>query len=594
MSANYRGLQHLASIGHFHAPTRLKNGHTGVQMHPAPRFPEMPYQRPELDQLNERSLSLLASWDAAVSADEQIAVIHEWNQGKKEIQSNQTLAMVHFQQDTTDPDNKAEQMYFDDLGPVILGHDMELIKRITQSAHRAELEEAIGKHAFNLWECFLGTFEPSIADYQREEANLCTEYSAILAGITVEFQGQTLNLSTLRGFFGNPDRETRRAAQMKRDEAMSAVADDLDRIYGQLVTVRHKMAQTLGYENFVPLGYGRMDRTDYGAKDVATFRDTVRNMVVPLAQKIYARRAEALGLEVIEFHDESVRDTAGVPRPKGDHDWMIGKATEMFDALGSDFSSFFRMMTDCDLLDLKARTGKAGGGFCADVPRYGVPFIFANFNGTQDDVNVFTHECGHAFQNWSSRDHSLLLYQWPTYEAAEIHSMSLEFLTFPYMDLFFGEDTERYKAGHLEDAILFLPYGCAVDEFQHRVYSNPEMSAAERAALWSEIEAIYLPHRSYTDMPHFESGRLWQQQHHIFAMPFYYIDYCLAQTCALQMWHSANQDREDTMERYRQLCSLGGTQPFTALLDAVGLSNPFLDGCLDGVCGAVVDALELE
>jgi M3 family oligoendopeptidase len=252
------------------------------------------------------------------------------------------------------------------------------------------------------------------------------------------------------------------------------------------------------------------------------------------------------------------------------------------------------MMTDCDLLDLKARTGKAGGGFCADVPRYGVPFIFANFNGTQDDVNVFTHECGHAFQNWSSRDHSLLLYQWPTYEAAEIHSMSLEFLTFPYMDFFFGEDSERYKAGHLEDAILFLPYGCAVDEFQHRVYSNPEMSAAERAALWSEMEAIYLPHRSYTDMPHFESGRLWQQQHHIFAMPFYYIDYCLAQTCALQMWHSANQDREGTMERYRQLCSLGGTQPFTALLDAVGLSNPFLDGCLDDVCGAVVDALELE
>jgi M3 family oligoendopeptidase len=563
-------------------------------MHPAPRFSEMPYKRPEIGQLEQQAQALLSSWDAATSAREQLAVIYQWNEEKKEIQSNQTLAMVHYRQATTDPDTKSEQMFFNDLNPVILGHDADLLKRITQSTHRAELEEAIGKHAFNLWECFLGTFEPSISDHKREEANLCTEYSAILAGITVEFQGKTLNLSSLRGFFGNPDREVRLAAQQKRDEAMGAVADELDRIYSELVAIRHKMAQTLGYDNFVALGYRAMDRTDYDAEDVAGFRATVRRLVVPLAQKIYARRAEALGLETIEFHDEQVRDSAGVPRPKGDHDWMIERAKEMFDALGSDFGSFFRMMTDCDLLDLTARAGKAGGGFCADVPRYGVPFIFANFNGTQDDVNVFTHECGHAFQNWSSRDHSLLLYQWPTYEAAEIHSMSLEFLTFPYMNLFFGEDTERYKAGHLEEAILFLPYGCAVDEFQHRVYEKPGMSAAERATLWSEMEATYLPHRSYTDMPQFESGRIWQQQQHIFAMPFYYIDYCLAQTCALQMWHSANQDREDTMKRYRKLCSLGGTKPFTALLDAVDLANPFLEGCLDEVCSAVVDALELE
>ena len=251
------------------------------------------------------------------------------------------------------------------------------------------------------------------------------------------------------------------------------------------------------------------------------------------------------------------------------------------------------MMADCELLDLKARNGKAGGGFCANVPRYGVPFIFANFNGTQDDVNVFTHECGHAFQNWSSRDQSLLLYQWPTYEAAEIHSMSLEFLTYPYMEAFFGDDAARFIEGHLEDAILFLPYGCAVDEFQHRVYAEPDMTPAERAALWLELERTYLPHRRYTEMPHMESGRLWQQQRHIFAMPFYYIDYCLAQTCALQMWHSATKDREDTMARYRTLCSLGGSKPFTELVAAAGLANPFTVGSLDAVCDAVAETLDL-
>ena len=563
-------------------------------MHPSPRFSEMPYSRPEVTAIEANAAELIAAWDAATTVDEQLDVIRRWDAQQVELQSNQTLAMVHFQQETKNPEYKTEKVFFDELHPVLLGHDLELLKRVTQSKHRASLEARLGRQAFALWDCFLGTFEPAIADLKREEAALTTEYSEILAAIEVEFDGETVNLSTLRGKYGDPDRSVRARAQQARSKAIGAVAPELDRIYHELTRVRHAMATTLGYDSFVPLGYARMSRTDYTADDVSEFRAQVRQRVVPLAQKIYARRAQALGLDAVEFHDEAVRDQTGVPRPKGDHDWMMQRAIEMFDALGADFGAFFRMMADCELLDLKARNGKAGGGFCANVPRYGVPFIFANFNGTQDDVNVFTHECGHAFQNWSSRDQALLLYQWPTYEAAEIHSMSLEFLTYPYMEAFFGDDAERFIEGHLEDAILFLPYGCAVDEFQHRVYEQPDMTPAERAAIWGEMEKAYLPHRRYTDMQHMESGRLWQQQRHIFAMPFYYIDYCLAQTCALQMWHSASTDRDETMARYRTLCSLGGSKPFTELVAAAGLANPFTAGSLDAVCDAVAQTLDLD
>jgi len=562
-------------------------------MQSVPRFSDMPYERPTPEDINNKAQKLISAWDGAVTVAEQTAIIQQWDDNTAEYETNHMLAQVHFQQRTTDPDAKEEQVFFDNLNPVVLENNLSFLKRVTTTPNRKALEEQLGSQAFALWDCFLGTFAPEISELSRQESKLRTEYSELLAGLEIPFQGETYNLSSMRGFYGNKDRSVRLGAQQAKAHAMESIAPELDRIYDDLVKVRHEMATTLGYDTFTPLGYRRMDRTDYDDSNVEQFRKQVREVVVPLAQRIYARRAESLGIPDFKFHDESVRDHSGVPCPDGDHDWMLERATEMFDTLGDDFGSFFRMMADTELLDLKSRPGKSGGGFCADIPRYGVPFIFANFNGTQDDVNVFTHECGHAFQNWSSRDQPLLAYHWPTTEAAEIHSMSLEFLTYPHMEQFFGDDAERFRTGHLEAAILFLPYGCAVDEFQHRVYENPSMTPDERAAVWSELESVYLPQRQYVDMPVYDSGRLWQAQRHIYGMPFYYIDYCLAQTCALQMWHAASIDRESAMTRYRALCKLGGSMPFTQLLSAVGLANPFDDGCLETVCDAARETLGL-
>jgi M3 family oligoendopeptidase len=262
----------------------------------------------------------------------------------------------------------------------------------------------------------------------------------------------------------------------------------------------------------------------------------------------------------------------------------------MFDAMG-DLGPFFRRMETGGFLDLADRKGKAGGGFCTSFPTEGMPFVFANFNGTKGDVEVFSHEMGHAFQSYESRDLPLSDYLWPTYESAEIHSMSLEFLTWPHMERFFGEDAPRFRRMHLAEALLFLPYGTAVDHFQHEIYAHPTMSPAERHDRWRSMEQTYLPWRNWGDLAYPARGGRWQQQRHIYLAPFYYIDYVLAQTCALQFWVRSERDRDTAMADYVALCRRGGQAPFRGLVASAGLTSPFDEGCLAEVVEAARVAL---
>ena len=284
------------------------------------------------------------------------------------------------------------------------------------------------------------------------------------------------------------------------------------------------------------------------------------------------------------YWDTTVFSLEGNPAPLGGHDWMVERATEMFGEMGHGLPEFFEEMKARGSMDLKSREGKAGGGFCDFLPRFEFPFIFANFNGTRGDVDVFTHEVGHAFQCYSSRKQVMSDLIWPTTEACEIHSMGLEFLTWPHMDKFYGEEAaEELRRIHLTHYFQFLPYGVAIDHFQHLVYESPEASLEERNEMWQEVESIYLPWWRYEELPHEESGRAWQQKQHIYQSPFYYIDYCLALTGALQFWSKSRQDAEGTLDGYAQLCTLGGSRDYTGLLESAGLKSPFEPGCLDEV-----------
>ncbi|MCA9246700.1 MAG: M3 family oligoendopeptidase, partial [Planctomycetales bacterium] len=485
---------------------------------------------------------------------------------------------------------KAAREYCDELAPKITDLEVRLKRRLLEPPLRGEIENRYGQQVTNLWESDVASFDPVIEGDLIEQSRLSAEYNELLASAKLAFQGDSYNLSEIAKFHESPDRQTRYDSQSVVWSWFAAYGERLDAIYDAQVTLRARMAEKLGYADYIALAYRLRYRIGYGRGDIEQFRDAVRTEVVPLATRLRSHQGQRLGVDRLMYWDEPLIDPQGNPRPQGDHDWMIKRAAEMFDAMSPQLSRFFHLMHDRGLMDLKVRNGKAGGGFCTSFARLGIPYIFANFNGTKGDVEVFTHEMGHAFQNYSSRDQPLIDYLWPTIEACEIHSMGLEYLTWPHMEKFFGADATRFRQLHLMSAMYFLPYGVAVDHFQHLVYANPSCTPAERHEMWLEMEATYLPWRDNGDVPYLRKGGRWQLQRHIYLDPFYYIDYTLAEVCALQFWRAAQADPDDALNRYIHLCHRGGEAPFIDLVESAGLESPFAPGVL----GNMVDHIRVE
>lgn len=453
---------------------------------------------------------------------------------------------------------------------------------------RKELEHKWGTQLFNLADLEIKAFSPEIIPLLQKENKLSSQYARLVASAEVAFQGNTYTLAQLDPFTEQRNRSIRKEAMSAYTGFFKENQEKFDSIYDDLVKVRHKIAVTLGYNNFVELGYVRMLRIDYNAEMVEAYRKQIRDFIVPLATKLYKKQEKRIGVEELKFHDEAFLFASGNAAPKGSPKWIIENGKEMYEALSEETKEFFQFMLDRDLMDLEAKKGKEAGGYCAYIVDYQSPYIFANFNGTSADIDVLTHEAGHAFQGYSSRKHDIPEYTEPTHEAAEIHSMSMEFFTWPWMNLFFKEDTLKYKYTHITEALKFLPYGAAVDEFQHLVYENPEWTQEERNKAWKMLEETYLPHREFDGNAYLESGRFWQRQGHIYEDPFYYIDYTLAQICAFQFWKRAREDRETAWEDYLHLCRLGGAKSFLELVEEAGLDSPFDAGTVK----TVVDAIE--
>lgn len=546
-------------------------------------FADLSAPTPDFDDVTRRHESLRSALESAADVDAACALVDDWDAVRREYETWSNLVDLRFNQDTKDEAIKAARTHRDELAPRWTELEVAMKRVLLGHPLRDAIAERIGAQAFSLWETDVLAFDPALRDDLVTEAKLEAEYTELLAGGELTVQGERVNLSTIRPFREHKDRDVRHEAEQVLWGWFGDNAEALDRIYDEMVRLRTKMAKQLGYDSFVELGYKRMLRIDYDRHDVERFREQVREHVVPLATELVRQQGERLGVEKMMAWDESIADPDGNPRPQGDHDWMIARATEMFDAMGDDLGGFFRRLSEGGYIDLKSRDGKAGGGFCTNFPAVGMPFIFANFDGTKGDVEVFTHEVGHAFQCYLSRHHRPLDYGWPTMEACEIHSMGLEFLTWPQMERFFGDDADRFRRIHLAEGLKFLPYGVAVDHFQHEVYDNPDATPAERKAMWRRMEQTYMPWRDWGDCAYGAAGGRWQLQRHIYLMPFYYIDYTLAQTCALQFLERARTDRASAMADYVALCRRGGEAPFQDLARGAGLESPFDDGCLAGV-----------
>jgi M3 family oligoendopeptidase len=550
------------------------------------KFQDYVYVRPDMELFCRDFTSLLERFTNAVTFEEQDAAMEAINAARTKVSSMLTIARIRHTMNTADPYYKAEQDYIDEQSPVYQGLVTDYYKALAASKFRAQLEARWGRQLFDTAELSQKTFAQEIVNDLKEENKKTSEYIKLVASAKIEFDGQERTLSQLSPYMQSTDRAIRKQATDARYAFFEANEKAIDDIYDHLVHLRTGIARKLGYRNFIELAYARMNRTDYGPKQVAEFRKQVLEHIVPAASELSERRRRRLGLDSLRYYD-GLSFLTGNPTPKGDPDWIVEKAKTMYSEMSQETDIFFRFMLDNGLMDLESKPGKRVGGYCSFIGSYKAPFIFSNFNGTSHDVDVLTHEAGHAFQAYMSRDFAVPEYMHPTLDACEIHSMSMEFFAWPWMDSFFKEDTDKYKFSHLGSAITFIPYGVAVDEFQHLIYENPDMTAAERKQTWREVERKYIPSRVYDDMPFLERGGFWHQQQHIFKSPFYYIDYTLAQICALQYWKLANDDRESAWSSYVQLCRAGGSESFTSLVGLAGLRSPFEEGCVSSIIGDI-------
>jgi len=546
-------------------------------------FSDYIYTRPVFDEIEASFNEALDRFINAKSVEEQHLVMKEINDIRNKVDTAFNLCYIRHTIDTNDEFYKEEQDYLDEVQPLIQGLTTNYYKALVDSKFKPELEKKWGKQLFDLAETQLKTFSEDVVEDLQQENKLSSQYTKLVASAKIEFDGKEYTLAQLQPLAESTDRELRKNASEARFGFFAEHKEEFDEIFDKLVKIRTKIAQKLGFENYVELGYARLARTDYNAEMVAAFRDQVKEFIVPLSVDLRQRQAERIGLESLKYYDEGFKFSTGNATPKGNPEWIIENGKKMYEELSPETAEFFTFMIDNDLMDLVAKKGKAGGGYCTYIQDYKSPYIFSNFNGTSGDIDVLTHEAGHAFQVYSSRHFEVPEYNWPTYEACEIHSMSMEFFTWPWMELFFKEDTDKYKFSHLSEALLFLPYGVAVDEFQHFVYENPNVTPAERNQAWREIEKKYLPFRDYDGNEYLEQGGFWQRQAHIYNTAFYYIDYTLAQICAFQFWKKSRQNQSGAWNDYVTLCKQGGSKPFTELVKVANLLSPFNDGTVKAV-----------
>ena len=552
------------------------------------KFSEMPYERPDPETVKAELKELTNRLTNAQSYAAARTVFLEEEEWYKRLDTMSTLAYIRHSIDTRDPFYDSEIEFWDETGPVFEEYKQAWTEALLLSPFRKEFEAEYGELMFVNAELARKTFSPEIIPDLQKENELTTEYAKLLASAQIPFEGGVYTLSQLTPFKTDADDKRRLGAWKAEGNWYKENQPRLDGIYDELTHLRDRMGRKLGFDGYTGLGYCRMKRNCYTGEDIERFRLAVRKYLVPVADSILREQAKRLGKSYpLSFADAALMFRSGNPRPVGTPGDILRQGQNFYDALSPETSEFYRMMLDNGLMDVLSTEGKEGGGYQTDIRLYEVPFIFANFNGTQGDVEVITHEAGHAFAYWMNRKRIPGEYTEPSAEACEVHSMSMEFFGWLNADGFFGPDAKKFLYSHLAGAITFIPYGTLVDHFQHIVYEKPDMTPAERHAAWKQLTGVYMPWMKLDGgIPFYAEGEGWQRQMHIYENPFYYIDYCLAQTVALEIWAMIQKDPKEAWEHYMAYTKQGGSRAFTDLLKNAGLASPFEEACLRDVCEA--------
>ena len=550
------------------------------------KFSTLEYRRPDLDQLKKQ----LAEWKAAVedagSYEELRAIFLQRDRVFCELNTQCTLAYVRNTLDTRDEFYEKEVEYLDEAGPLLEQADVAFNEAVAGSRFRPELEKEFGKQLFVGIDLQKKLFCEENIPLRQRESRLTNEYQKIMATAEIPFDGKTLNLYGVQKYFENPDREVRRAAVRAYSKFYQNNEPRLEEIWDELIRIRNQIGKNLGYENYIPVGYLEQGRTDYGEKEVAAFREQVRTVLVPLCRKLYKAQAKRLGLDAVCFCDEKMIFPDGNAEPAGDDAFMVRTAQQMYHEISPETGEFIDFMIEHELMDLQNKPGKASTGYMTSLPSLKAPFVFSCFNHTIFDMQVLTHELGHAFAGYMAmRSQPISDYYGESTDIAEIHSMSMEQFAYPYAERFFGDQADKFRFAHLQEAITFVPFGVAVDEFQHICYAHPELTPKERTYQWHLLEQKYMPWRKYEDDPFLESGGYWYHKLHIYLYPFYYINYTLTTMGAMEFKKKYAEDKNAAWQDYLNLCKVGGSRSYLETLRYANLSIPFEEGAVERSCG---------
>ena len=557
------------------------------------KFPEMQYRRPDIDAMIALCKTAEEGIKNAPDAQAVLTIYRNLMQEQAHFYSMASLAYIRFTLNTKDDFYNTEKAFLDEQSPLLQGPAQAVDMALMNSPFRAGLEEELGTLLFKNLEISVRSFREELVPLMQEANKLESAYQELYASATVEWEGETIPLPMLGLYKESPDRATRKKAFEKEGGFFDAHREELDTIFDKLVKNRNAQARLLGHENYLQLGYDRLGRNCYGYNELKAFRKQIAEDLVPVVTMTKEDQKKRIGVDEIHLYDHDFLFADGNALPKGTPDDILAAGKKMYDEMNPETAEFIDFMYENQLLDVLSKEGKAPGGYCSTIEDYKAPFIFSNFNGTADDVDVLTHEAGHAFAAFRAFKNNLPLYaQSPTMEACEVHSMSMEFLTQDFHHLFFGENTAKYEYVHAANALSFIPYGCMVDEFQHIMYENENLTPDERNQVWLDLEKKYRPHLHQEDLPFYGRGSGWQFKLHIYLHPLYYIDYCMAQAVAFRFWTMSLKDPADAWKRYLAFVDLGGTVTFEEAVRAAGIPLPYDEGSMGEVAREIAAWLE--
>lgn len=556
------------------------------------KFKDIQYTRPDCEAFQKLAEDNAEKIKNAVSYSEAKKVFLEFDKAESEFFDMGNIAYIRHTIDTSDEFYDKENEFLNEKTPELMPSLLAFSNAVYDSKFKPDFVAEFGEQMFAEIELRRKSFSEKNIPLLQKEARLCNEYEKIIASADILFDGKHLNLYGIMSYFENPDRNVRHDAYKAYSKFYESNEENFERIWDELIKVRTEMGKNLGFENYIPLGYMNQGRTDYDERDVAAFREQVREELVPFCAKLYEAQAKRIGVDKVKAYDEAYLFNDGNAVPVGDDDFLIEQAREMYHDMSKETGEFVDFMLGHDLLDVKNKPKKASTGYMTGLNSIKAPFVFSCFNHTTGDVQVLTHEFGHAFAGYMAmRNQPVSTYYSESTDIAEIHSMSMEQFAYPYAEKFFGDKADKFRFSHLQEALTFVPFGVAVDEYQHIVYANPELTPKQRTAEWKKLEEKYMPWREYDDIDFFAKGGWWYHKIHIFLYPFYYINYTLTTMGAMEFKKKMHEDKESAWKDYLNLCKVGGSLGYKETLKYANLSLPFEKGSVKRAVSYAEDIL---